>query len=181
MARLLEKYKNEIRPQLMKDFSFKNIHQSPKLQKIVINMGVKEAVLDIKVLDQLAEEVAIITGQKPVITRAKKAISNFKIRQGNPVGLKVTLRRKMMYEFLDRLINIAMPRIKDFRGISTSSFDDHGNYSFGINEQIVFPEVEFDKVKMIHGMDITFVMSSRLEEPNKKLLEYLGMPFRKKS
>jgi len=179
MARLRDKYRNEIIPKLREDFKYKNVHQVPALNKIVINMGVKEAVLDIKVLDQLVAEVALITGQRPVITRAKKAISNFKIRQGNPVGLKVTLRKKYMYEFLDRLVNVAMPRIKDFRGVLTSSFDEAGNYSMGINEQIIFPEVNYDTVKKIQGMDITFVSSARTKEEAKKLLEYLGMPFRK--
>jgi len=180
MARLLEKYKKEISPKLANDFVYKNVHQIPVLQKIVINMGVKEAVLDIKILDQLAEELGLITGQKPIITRAKKAISNFKIRQGNPVGLKITLRCKRMYEFLDRLISVAMPRIKDFRGVSTTSFDDHGNYSLGINEQVIFPEVDYDKIKKVQGMDITFVTSSQTKEETKALLQYFGMPFRKK-
>ncbi|MBU1863957.1 MAG: 50S ribosomal protein L5 [Candidatus Omnitrophica bacterium] len=180
MARLFEKYKKEIVPKLREDFGYKNIHTVPALQKIVINMGVKEAVQDIKILDQLVEEVALIVGQRPVITRAKKAISNFKIRQGNPIGLKVTLRRKIMYEFLDRLLNVAMPRIKDFRGVSVNSFDQKGNYSMGIQEQIIFPEVDYDKVKKVQGMDITFVSSANTKEETKKLLEYLGMPFRKR-
>ncbi len=180
MSRLFKKYKNEITPKLKSDFNYKNINKVPRLRKIVINMGVKEGVQDIKILDGLADEVALITGQRPVITRAKKAISNFKIRKGNPVGLKVTLRRKRMYEFLDRLISIAMPRIKDFRGVLPNSFDGQGNYSMGITEQIIFPEVEYDKVKQIHGMDITFVSSSNTKEETKKLLEYLGMPFRKR-
>ena len=180
MSRLFEKYKKEIVPQLMNDFQYKNIHEVPALQKIVINMGVKEGVQDIKILDQLVMEVGLITGQRPVITRAKKAISNFKIRKGNPVGLKVTLRKKIMYEFLDRLVSVAMPRIRDFRGISLNSFDDQGNYSMGINEQIIFPEVEYDKVKKVQGMDITFVSSSNKKEETRKLLEYLGMPFRKR-
>ena len=180
MSKLFERYKKEIIPQLIKDFNFQNIHEVPVLKKIVINMGVKEAVQDIKILDQLVEEVAQITGQRPAITRAKQAISNFKIRKGNPVGLRVTLRRKIMYEFLERLINVAMPRIKDFRGISAHSFDQQGNYSFGINEQIIFPEIEYDKVKKIQGMDITFVFSTNEKESSRKLLEYLGMPFKKR-
>ena len=180
MSELLEKYKNEIVPKLMSDFSYENVNQVPKLEKIVINMGVKEAVVDIKVLESLMEEVAVITGQKPVMTRAKQAISNFKIRKGNPVGLKVTLRRKMMFEFLGRLINVAMPRIKDFRGISTKSFDKSGNYAMGISEQIIFPEISYDSVKKIQGMDIVFVSSGKTKEETKKLLEYLGMPFKKK-
>ena len=177
MSRLFEKYKKEIVPQLMNDFQYKNIHEVPALEKIVINMGVKEGVQDIKILDQLAMEVGLITGQRPVITRAKKAISNFKIRKGNPVGLKVTLRKKTMYEFLDRLVSVAMPRIKDFRGISPNSFDDHGNYSMGINEQIIFPEVEYDKVKKVQGMDITFVTSAKSNAEARELLALMGMPF----
>lgn len=179
MARLMEKYKNEITKKLMDDFQYENYHMVPKLEKIVINMGVKEAVQDIKVLDSLIEEIGLITGQKPVITRAKKAISNFKIREGYPVGLKVTLRKKRMYEFFDRLVNVAMPRIRDFRGVSDKSFDTQGNYSIGLTEQIIFPEVEYDKVKKIQGMDITFVTSGSNKEETKKLLEYMGMPFRK--
>jgi large subunit ribosomal protein L5 len=179
MARLREKYKTEVIEKLKSDFQYKNVHQIPRLQKIVINMGVKEAVQDIKVLDSLMDEVALITGQKPVITRAKQAISNFKIRKGNPVGLKVTLRGRIMYEFLDRLVNIAMPRIRDFRGVSAKSFDQHGNYTIGISEQIIFPEINYDKIKKIQGMDITFVTSCLTQEESKKLLEYLGMPFRK--
>jgi len=179
MARLIEKYKTEVVEKLKSDFQYANVHQIPKLKKIVINMGVKEAVQDIKVLDSLMDEVGLITGQKPVVTRAKQAISNFKIRKGNPVGLKVTLRGRMMYEFLDRLVNIAMPRIRDFRGVSTKSFDGHGNYSIGVSEQIIFPEINYDKIKKIQGMDITFVTSCESKEESKKLLEYLGMPFRK--
>lgn len=179
MARLREKYKTEVIEKLKNDFHYTNVHQVPQLKKIVINMGVKEAVQDIKVLDTLADELALICGQKPVITRAKQAISNFKIRKGNPVGLKVTLRGRTMYEFIDRLMNIAMPRIRDFRGVSSKSFDDHGNYSIGISEQIIFPEIDYDKVKKIQGMDITFVTSCESKEESKKLLEYLGMPFRK--
>jgi large subunit ribosomal protein L5 len=179
MTRLIEKYKNEIVKQLSDEFQYTNVHQVPKLEKIVVNMGVKEAVQDIKILDALAEELALITGQRPVMTRAKKAISNFKIREGNPIGLKVTLRGRIMYEFFDRLVNIAMPRIRDFRGVSAKSFDQHGNYSLGIQEQIIFPEINFDKIKKIQGMDITFVTSCESADESRKLLEYLGMPFRK--
>ncbi len=164
----------------MEDFKYENVHQVPKLLKVVINMGVKEAVKDIKVLDALVEEVALITGQRPVITRAKKAISNFKIRAGYPVGLKVTLRNNIMYEFIDRFFNVAMPRIRDFQGVSDKSFDKDGNYSMGITEQIIFPEIDYDKVKKVQGMDITFVTSCKNKEESKKLLEYLGMPFRRR-
>jgi large subunit ribosomal protein L5 len=180
MSRLLERYKKEIIPQLKNDFQYKNIHQVPKLKKISVNMGIKEAVQDTKILDHIAMELGLITGQKVALTRAKKAISNFKVRQGNPVGLKVTLRKKKMYEFLDRLINVAMPRIKDFRGVSADGFDDQGNYSFGLTEQIIFPEIAFDSIKKIQGMDITFVIASEGPEASRKLLEYLGMPFRKR-
>lgn len=180
MVRLQEKYKNEIVAKLKEEFGYKNVHLIPKLQKIVINMGVKEGVQDIKILEQLQQELALITGQKPVITRAKKAVSNFKLRQGQPVGLKVTLRGKIMYEFLDRLVNVAMPRIRDFRGVSDVSFDQHGNYTLGLSEQVIFPEVDYDKVRKVQGMDISFVMSCSTKEESKKLLEYLGIPFRKK-
>lgn len=180
MARLKEKYKSEIIEKLKNDFSYSNVHQIPKLQKIVINMGVKEGAQDIKILEQLREELALITGQRPIITRAKKAISNFKLRKGNPVGLKVTLRGNIMYEFLDKFINIAMPRIKDFRGVSDKCFDGHGNFAIGLQEQIIFPEVNYDRVKKVQGMDIIFVLTSNTKEESKKLLEYLGIPFRKK-
>lgn len=180
MARLKERYKSEIAGKLKEEFGLKNVHQIPRLEKIVLNMGVKEAVQDIKILERLSEEVAAFTGQKPAITRAKKAISNFKIRQGNPVGLKVTLRGDRMYEFLDRLINIAMPRIKDFRGVPDKSFDQQGNYTLGLTEQVIFPEVNQDKVTKVQGMDLCFVTSSTSVEESKKLLEYLGIPFRKK-
>jgi len=179
MARLQDTYRSEIVPKLIEEFGYKNVHQVPKLEKIVINMGVKEAVQDIKILDALMEEVALIAGQRPVMTRAKKAISNFKIRKGNPVGLKVTLRGVRMYEFLDRLVNVAMPRIKDFRGIPVKSFDQGGNYSFGISEQVIFPEIDYDKVKKIQGMDIVFVASSTFKEETMSLLKHLGLPFRK--
>lgn len=179
MTRLLEKYKTEVIPKLKDEFKYENVHQVPKLEKIVINMGVKEAVSDIKVLDTLMDEVALITGQRPVMTRAKQAISNFKIREGNPVGLKVTLRGVRMYEFLDRFINVAMPRIRDFRGVSRKSFDQRGNYSMGLQEQIIFPEIDYDKVKKIQGMDITFVTSCDSTDESRTLLKHLGMPFRK--
>ena len=180
MARLKEKYVQEIRQKLNEEFKYANVNQIPKLQKVVLNMGVKEAVRDIKILDALVEEVALITGQKPVMTRAKKAISNFKIREGYPVGLKVTLRNKVMYEFIDRLFNIAMPRIRDFQGVSRKSFDKNGNYSMGLNEQTIFPEVDYDKIKQVQGMNLTFVTSCKNKEESKKLLEYLGMPFKRK-
>jgi large subunit ribosomal protein L5 len=151
----------------------------PRLQKIVVNMGVKEGAVDIKILDQAALELGRITGQKPLVRRAKKSIAAFKLREGSPIGLKVTLRRARMYEFLDRLFNVAMPRIRDFRGYSEKSFDGRGNYTLGITEQIVFPEVEFDKIKKVQGMDVTFVTTAKTNEEGKRLLELLGLPFKK--
>jgi large subunit ribosomal protein L5 len=180
MARLREKYDKEIAPQMMKEFSYKNKLQVPHIEKIVINMGVKEGAQDVKVIDLCAEELALITGQKPIITRAKKSISNFKVREGSPIGVKVTLRRKRMYEFIDRLISVAMPRIKDFQGVSEKSFDQGGNFAMGLTEQSIFPEINFDKVKKIQGMDIVFVTSAKNREEAKRLLQLFGMPFRRK-
>lgn len=177
--RLLEKYRNEIVPQLMQGFKLKNKLAAPRLEKIVINMGVGEALVDIKMLDKSVEDLATITGQKPVVTRAKKAISNFKIRQGQAIGCKVTLRRTMMYEFMDRLLNIALPRIRDFRGVPTSSFDKAGHYTLGLSEQGVFPEIEYDRIGRPQGMDITFVVTNvRKIEEAKELLRLFGMPFK---
>ena len=179
LPRLLEKYRNEVVSKIQKEFDYKNVMQVPKLEKVVINMGVKEGATDIKVIEHLAQELAKIAGQKPLITRAKKSISAFKLREGSPIGLKVTLRRARMYEFVDRLFNVAMPRIRDFRGYSDKSFDDSGNYSLGIQEQIIFPEIEFDKIKKVQGMDITFVTTAKTREEGKALLESLGLPFKK--
>jgi large subunit ribosomal protein L5 len=179
-SRLAEKYTKEIVPQLVRDFSYKNRLEAPRVEKVVLSMGVKEGVLDIKVLEAAAQELALITGQKPLITRAKKAISAFKLREGNPVGLKVTLRRDRMYQFMDRLFNAAMPRIRDFRGFSPDSFDADGNYNLGLTEQIVFPEIEYDKVRKIQGMNIAFVTTAKTRPEAQRLLEYLGLPFRKK-
>ncbi len=176
---MLEKYRSEVVPELMKEFGYKNPMQTPHLEKIVVNMGVKEGQEDIKILDQLAVELARIVGQKPVVTRAKKSISAFKLRQGSPIGLKVTLRRARMYEFIDRLFNVAMPRIRDFRGFLDRSFDQHGNFTIGLTEQTIFPEVEFDKMKKTQGMDITFVTTAENKKEGKRLLELLGFPFRK--
>ncbi|MBN1493108.1 MAG: 50S ribosomal protein L5 [Candidatus Omnitrophica bacterium] len=180
MARLKQKYLDQIAPAMMAEFGYKNKLQVPRVTKVVINMGVKEGVQDVKIIDQCAEELTMITGQKAVITRARKSISNFKIREGQPVGVKVTLRGKMMYEFIDRLISIAMPRIKDFQGVSDKSFDQGGNFAMGLTEQIVFPEINFDKVKKIQGMDIVFVTTAKTREEAKKLLQLFGMPFRRK-
>lgn len=177
--RLLEKYRNEITPQLMQAFKFKNKLSVPRLEKIVINMGVGEAITDIKILEKAMEELSVITGQKPVLRRAKKAISNFKIKQGQPIGCKATLRRKMMYEFMDRLVNITMPRIRDFRGVPDHSFDRAGNYTVGLNEQGIFPEIDFDKITRPQGMDITFVIKNvKTKEQAQELLRLFGMPFR---
>ena len=177
--RLLERYRHEIVPELVKSFGYKNPLQAPRLAKIVVNIGMGEAVQDIKFLESAQEELARITGQKPVVTRAKKAIANFKIRRNLPIGCKVTLRRTMMYEFLDRLVNIAVPRIRDFRGLNPDSFDTSGNYSFGLNEQGIFPEVDADKMMKAHGMDITIVIDAKTKNESFELLRLLGLPFAK--
>jgi len=178
MSILKEKYINEIVPGLMKDFSYKSVMQVPRLKSIVLNVGMGEAIQDIKPLESAARELATISGQAPVITRAKKSIAAFKLREGVPVGCKVTLRGKRMFDFLDKFISLALPRIRDFRGISGKSFDGRGNYSFGVKEQIVFPEINYDKVASIHGMNVVFVTSAKTNEEGKALLKYLGMPFR---
>jgi len=179
IPRLLERYRNEMIPQLMKDFSLKNKHAVPRLEKVVVNMGVGEAITDVKILDKAVEELGLIVGQKPVVCRAKKAIANFKIRQGQPIGCKVTLRRAMMYEFIDRLINVAMPRIRDFRGVSSDSFDKAGNYTLGLTEQNIFPEIDYDRISRTQGMDITFVIkNSKKSEQSKALLKMFGIPFK---
>lgn len=177
--RLLSTYRKEIVPEMMKAFGYKNSLEVPKLQKIVINVGLGEATQDIKMLEAAQHELAAITGQKPVVTRAKKAIANFKIRKGSAIGCKVTLRRAMMYEFLDRLIAVAIPRIRDFRGLPSDSFDEGGNYSFGLNEQVIFPEIELDKIMKAHGMDITIVTDADTKKEAFELLRLFGMPFKK--
>ena len=179
-ARLLEKYRKEIVPAMREKFGYKSPMQVPRVEKIVVNMGVGEAISDIKMLDRAMEELALITGQKPLMRRAKAAIANFKIREGLPIGAKVTLRSKMMYEFLDRLINVALPRIRDFRGVSADSFDERGNYTLGMKEQGVFPEIDIDKIQRVQGMDITIVMNSRNSQEACELLRLFGMPFREK-
>ncbi len=178
VPRLRNRYRDEVVPALMKKFSYKNAMQVPQLEKVVINMGVGQGAQDVKVVEQAAMELGLITGQKPVITRAKKAISNFKIREGQPVGAKVTLRRAKMYEFLDRLFNVAMPRIRDFRGVPPGGFDGSGNYAFGLNEQLIFPEIDYDKVTRVQGMDVIICTSARSREQAYELLKLLGMPFR---
>ncbi|MCX7927888.1 MAG: 50S ribosomal protein L5 [Candidatus Omnitrophica bacterium] len=181
IPRLLERYRKQIIPQLMKEFNITNPMAVPRLEKIVVNMGVGEALQDIKILDKAMEELSLITGQKPVICRAKKAISNFKIKAGNPIGCKVTLRRYRMYEFLDRLISVALPRIRDFRGVPFNSFDRAGNYALGISEQTIFPEINPDQVTRTQGMDVIFVIkNSKSAEQSRALLRAFGMPFREK-
>ena len=176
--RLKEKYKNEILPAMMKEFSYKNVMQVPKIQKVVLNVGLGEAIQNIKLLEAAQKELAKITGQKAVITKAKKSIATFKLREGMPIGCKVTLRGNTMYEFLDRLISIALPGIRDFRGISGKSFDGRGNYALGIREQFIFPEIDYDKVEMVHGLDIIMCTSAGTDKESKALLRMLGIPFR---
>ncbi len=180
VPRLLKKYREEIVPELMNRFGYKSVMQVPRLEKIVINMGIGEAARDIKLLESAMEDLAMITGQRPAIRRARKSISNFKIRRGMPVGCKVTLRRARMYEFFDRFVNIILPRLRDFRGVPLSSFDGRGNYNLGIAEQTIFPEIDLDKVSRVQGMDIAFVTTAETDEEAKALLELLGMPFRKR-
>jgi large subunit ribosomal protein L5 len=177
MARLKEKYKNETTKALMEKFKYKNVMEIPKLEKIVVNMGVGDAKENAKVLNVAADELSIITGQKPVITIAKKSVANFKLREGMPIGTKVDLRGEMMYEFFDRLVNVALPRVRDFRGLKTSSFDGRGNYSMGVKEQLIFPEIEFDKIDKVRGMDIVFVTTAQTDEEAHELLKLMGMPF----
>jgi large subunit ribosomal protein L5 len=176
--RLQEHYEQRARPKLAKEFGFKNVHEIPRLEKIVLNVGVGEASRDAKLLDSVVEALAAVTGQRPIVNRARRAISNFGLRQGMPVGVSVTLRRERMWEFLDRFINVAVPRIRDFRGFSTRSFDGRGNYTVGIKEQVIFPEVDYDRIQKVHGMDITFVTSTDKDEEALALLRELGMPFR---
>ncbi len=176
--RLREKYKNEIIPAMMKEFSYKNIMQVPKVQKVVLNVGLGEAIQNIKLLDAAQKELAMITGQKAVVTKAKKSIATFKLRKGMPIGCKVTLRGAVMYEFLDRLISVALPGIRDFRGVSGKSFDGRGNYALGIREQFIFPEIDYDKVEMVHGLDVIICTSAESDKESKALLRHLGVPFR---
>jgi large subunit ribosomal protein L5 len=178
--RLIDRYRGEIVPQLMKRFSYKSSMQVPRLDKIVVNMGVGDAVEDQKLIEHAVEDMTSITGQKPQVTRAKKSISNFKLRKNIPIGCRVTLRRWHMYEFLDRFISLAVPRIRDFRGLSDKSFDGRGNYSIGLKEQIIFPEINYDKVDKVRGMNITFVTTAPTDEEAYELLQAFGMPFRKR-
>jgi large subunit ribosomal protein L5 len=178
MGRLKEHYKKEVIPALMKEFKYKNIMQVPRIEKIVVNMGLGEATQNIKVLDNASEELAMIVGQKCVITKARKSIATFKVRKGMSIGCMVTLRKKRMYEFFDRLVSVAIPRIRDFRGISPRSFDGRGNFSLGIKEQFVFPEIEYDKIDKVRGMNITIVTSAKTDDEARQLLRLMGVPFR---
>jgi large subunit ribosomal protein L5 len=180
IPRLQEKYDKEVVPALMEKFGYTNVMQAPKIEKIVVNMGVGEAKENAKALESAVSDLTIIVGQKPLITRAKKSIANFKIRQDMPIGCKVTLRKQKMYEFADKLMNVALPRVRDFSGISDKSFDGRGNYSIGIKEQLIFPEIEYDKVDKVRGMDIVFVTTAKTDEEARELLKFLGMPFTQK-
>lgn len=179
MPRLKTTYRNEIVPKLRKDFGYKNIHQVPMLEKISINMGLGEAVANPKIIDGAVKQLAALAGQKPIVTKARKSIANYKLREGMPIGCKVTLRRDRMYEFMDRLVNVALPRVRDFRGLSPRAFDGRGNYSIGIREQIIFPEINYDSVEKILGLNITIVTSAETDDESRNLLSYFGMPFRK--
>ena len=176
--RLIKKYKDEVVPQLMKSFTLKNIMQVPKLERVIVNMGLGEAVQNAKLIESAVEELTAITGRKPIVTRAKKSIASFKLREGMPIGVMVTLRGEQMYDFVDRLISIALPRTRDFKGISPKAFDGRGNYTLGIREQIVFPEINYDKIDRIKGMNVTFVTTAKTDEQGRALLKSFGMPFR---
>jgi large subunit ribosomal protein L5 len=180
MSELQSYYAEQIAPKLKEKFRFKNVHQIPKLKKIVLNMGLGEAIQNIKILDSAVDELMNIAGQKPVVTRAKKSIAAFKLREGMPIGVMVTLRRQRMYDFYYKLVNIALPRVRDFRGISAKAFDGTGNYSLGIKEHIIFPEIDYDKIDKIKGMNISIVTSAETDEQGRELLTLMGMPFRKK-
>jgi len=178
MARLQDQYKAEIVPRLKEKFGYRNVMQVPRLSKVVVNMGLGDAIENVKVIETAAAEIGIITGKKPVVTKARKSIANFKLREGVPIGVMVTLRRDRMYHFLDKLITIALPRVRDFKGISTRGFDGRGNYTLGIKEQIMFPEVNYDKIDKIRGMNITIVTTARTDEEGLELLRLMGIPFR---
>ena len=177
MARLKDKYLNEVVPALQEQFKYTNVMAIPKLDKVVINIGLGEAVQNPKALDAALNDLTLITGQKPVVTRAKKSIAGFKLREGMPVGVKVTLRGDRMYEFVDRLVSVALPRVRDFRGVSPKSFDGRGNYSLGLKEQLIFPEIEYDKIDKLRGMEIIFATTAKTDEEGRALLKLLGMPF----
>jgi len=179
MNRLQEKYLNEIRTELVNKFNYTTVMQAPKVEKIVVNIGVGDAVTNTKVLDDAVSELTLLTGQKPIITRAKKSIATFKLREGMPIGCKVTLRGERMYQFLDKLVNIALPRVRDFQGVSNKSFDGRGNYTLGVKEQLIFPEIDYDKVNRVRGMDIVIVTTANTDLEGFELLKQLGMPFKK--
>lgn len=178
MARLKDKYKEDVVASMIKKFGYENIMQVPRLEKVVVNMGLGEAIQNSKIIDAAVNDIMIITGQKPVVTKAKKSIAAFKLRAGMSVGAKVTLRGERMYEFVDKLFNVALPRVRDFRGISPKSFDGRGNYSMGVKEQLIFPEIEYDKIDKVRGMDIIFVTTAKTDEEARELLRLMGMPFR---
>jgi len=176
-ARVQERYHAEVRPALVKEFEYRNQMQAPHLKKIVVNIGLGEAIQNAKALDAASADLTAITGQKPVVTRAKKSIANFKVRAGNPIGMMVTLRGERMYEFFDRLVNIALPRIRDFQGAPSNAFDGRGNYSLGVREQLIFPEIDYDRIDRIRGLQVTMVTSARTDEEGKRLLQLMGVPF----
>jgi large subunit ribosomal protein L5 len=178
VPRLRERYIKEIIPVMMKEFSYRNVMEVPRVQKVILNVGLGEATQNIKLLDAAQKELSLITGQKAVVTKSKKSIAAFKLRKGVPIGCKVTLRGNRMYEFLDRLISLTLPRIRDFKGVSGKSFDGRGNYSLGLKEQFIFPEIDYDKVEMVHGLDITICTTARTDKESKAILRHLGMPFR---
>ncbi|AOH52876.1 50S ribosomal protein L5 [Peribacillus sp. NPDC060186] len=179
MSRLKEKFKSEITPSLMGKFNYQSVMQVPNIEKIVINMGVGDAVSNSKALDTAVEELTLITGQKPVVTKAKKSIAGFRLREGMPIGAKVTLRGERMYQFLDKLVSVSLPRVRDFRGVSKKSFDGRGNYTLGVKEQLIFPEIDYDKVSKVRGMDIVIVTTANTDEEARELLTQVGMPFQK--
>ena len=179
MSRLSEKFKNEVSPSLVEKFNYSSVMEVPRVDKIVLNMGVGDAVSNTKNLDKAVEELALIAGQKPVITRAKKSIAVFRLREGMPIGAKVTLRGERMYEFLDKLVSVSLPRVRDFRGVSPKSFDGRGNYTLGVKEQLIFPEIDFDDVNKVRGLDITIVTTAETDEEGRELLKQMGMPFKK--
>ncbi len=176
--RMRKHYRESVVPALQKEFSYTNVNQVPKLEKVVVNMGLGEAVQNVKLIESAVEQLTLITGQRPVVTRARIAISNFKLRENQPIGVMVTLRGARMYEFIDRLVNVALARVKDFRGVSPKAFDGKGNYTLGIKEQIIFPEINYDQIEKIKGMNITFVTTARTDEESRQLLTQMGMPFR---
>ena len=179
MNRLQEKYQTSVKSELQNKFNYKSSMQIPRVEKIVINMGCGDAVANSKVLDDAVEELALITGQKPIVTKAKKSIANFKLREGMPIGCKVTLRGERMYEFLDKLVSIALPRVRDFHGVNGNAFDGRGNYTLGVKEQLIFPEINFDQIKKVRGMDIVIVTTANTDEEGRALLTLMGMPFKK--